>query len=767
MTLQSAATDVAETTVDTIGAPGVVNPDVRRYPGSPPFDDSDLNRLLFRGRAQETDEVLHSILSHDLLVVYAVSGMGKTSLLQAGVLEPLRQRGYFPVIVRPSPLGRSLVELIDAQIRDAGKAAENITVTRFPGDGGTATAATTLWDLLAGLEIWKGNTLQRLVLILDQFEELFTLGWSDEERDRFIEQFGEVVRRNRDWGDEPEESTALPPPNVKFVLTIREDFLGHLEALAPHVPQIMQCRFRLEGLGPDRAEEAIRDPAAVDDPRLATPRFGYSPGAIDSILTFLRTKDERGSEVLTRFVDPSQLQIVLQYIETTIVPRKAMAQDGPVEVTENDLGGRLGLERIVGDFYRRQIESVPLRHREALRKLCETGLISQSGRRLSLEEGEILTQFGVAADALADLVERRLLRAEPRVGSVYYELAHDTLTAPIVDYRDEKRRAKQRRRRAVVLAFAGAAAVALAVVAATVLFSEESEAYQFATDSDSTYLVEIQPDEGLDAVVGIIGPNGAIPEVNAGGPDVRETVVVRGQGQWTVVVRGASAEEFETTVSELPSSDLEIGGRLADQPVPLGGVAVFSIEAPSDSHVRVGVEPSVAVDASVQVFGPDGERRVVGRVGRTGPWSDVVGGRAGRYDVVVRVSDYDESVVNVGETQSRDFDITVQHAETEPIDVGGQVTGAIDRPGDVMVYEFVLLDELVVVQVAPGDDFDTALDVIAPDGSIVTADDVGAGGIEQLAVGGQPGTYRAVVIGDQSSPGSFELTLRPDAKSGK
>ena len=55
--------------------------DANRYPGSPPFGDTEVDRLLFRGRAAETDEVLHSILSYDLFLVYAVSGMGKTSLL--------------------------------------------------------------------------------------------------------------------------------------------------------------------------------------------------------------------------------------------------------------------------------------------------------------------------------------------------------------------------------------------------------------------------------------------------------------------------------------------------------------------------------------------------------------------------------------------------------------------------------------------------------------------------------------------------------------
>ena len=48
-----------------------------RYPGSPPFGDSELDRLLFRGRTQEIDAVLHSILSYDLLLVYAVSGSAR------------------------------------------------------------------------------------------------------------------------------------------------------------------------------------------------------------------------------------------------------------------------------------------------------------------------------------------------------------------------------------------------------------------------------------------------------------------------------------------------------------------------------------------------------------------------------------------------------------------------------------------------------------------------------------------------------------------
>ena len=186
----------------------------------------------------------------------------------------------------------------------------------MPGADGAA-APTTLWDLLCGLEIWRGNTLQQLVLVLDQFEELFTLGVEQRpsgpgsSRSSARSCAGTACRP----ADEPAARYELPPPNVKFVLLIREDFLGQLEALAVEVPQIMQHRFRLDGLSPDQACVAIREPAAIDDARLRTRRFTYSAGAADAILTFLRTKEERGKEVLTSSIDPSQLQIICQHIE--------------------------------------------------------------------------------------------------------------------------------------------------------------------------------------------------------------------------------------------------------------------------------------------------------------------------------------------------------------------------------------------------------------------------------------------------------------------
>ena len=150
--------------------------------------------------------------------------------------------------VRLNQTELSPVESIDRQVAEADIHATDVEVARTPGLDFEVTAGTTLWDLLGSLEVWRGDRLQQLVLVLDQFEELFTLDWNDDVRQRFITQFGEVVRGHRSADAEAGDAVAVPVPNVKFVIVIREDALGELEALADDVPQIMQNRFRLGAL---------------------------------------------------------------------------------------------------------------------------------------------------------------------------------------------------------------------------------------------------------------------------------------------------------------------------------------------------------------------------------------------------------------------------------------------------------------------------------------------------------------------------------------
>jgi len=317
--------------------------------------------------------------------------------------------------------------------------------------------------LLKTAEFWRGDALLTPLLILDQFEELFTIQ-SPEAREAFIAQLAGLIRGVRPAADGDAADTALShaPPSVKVLISLREDYLGHLEELSPAIPEILDNRFRLGPLLEPEARQAIVEPARLDDPRLASQPFEYAPQALDGIWKFLSHRQPGQAVVSQPYVEPFQLQLVCQRAEEIALeaqPRNPAAGDAPlVTITWDALGGDAGLRATLASFYERQIASLTTpRSRHAARRLCEYGLISASGRRLSLEEGEIQRAYRLDRAALVELVERRLLRADTRVASVYYELSHDTLVPPIL----ASRRRRESRRRLVRGALAAALAVAL------------------------------------------------------------------------------------------------------------------------------------------------------------------------------------------------------------------------------------------------------------------------------------------------------------------
>jgi hypothetical protein len=757
-----------------------------RYPGSAPFADSDTDRELFRGRREEIDHVLHSILSVDLFVVYAISGVGKTSLLTAGVLEPLRQRQFFPVVLRLNDPTCPPVALIETQIRSAADKADGIKVERHPSVRDVV--PTTLWELLGGLEVWRNNTLQHLVLIFDQFEELFTLDWSDDQRDEFIQQLGDVVRRHVSQV-EREGGSQLPPPNVKITLIVREDSLGELEALVAQVPQILRHRFRLGGLSPEQAQAAIREPAALDDSRLVTRRFSYSDDAAQAILDFLRARESGRGTALSRSIDPSQLQIICQYAERSIVPSKRGDgdSDSAVEISEADLGGQEGLERILRDFYRNELGAWPARQRVLVMHLCERGLINRSGRRLSLEEGQICAEFGLTKPMLAKLVDRRLLRSEPRVGSIYYELAHDTLTAPILAYRDEVRSARRRRWRRVLVGALGlglAAAVALVLVLRSDLSETANESsatgvetiavgqsvsgaiesehassvYSFEPEAGEPLILEVKPEDRLDAVLEVRYPDGLEQQVDAGGDGATESVIVTASeaGSHRVTITGfRSSGEFELSIHPADVVDLAVVDDESGGIAPADPGGVFAFEASEGQALAVEVVPDESLDVVLTLIDPAGRPQEEDASAEGGTEFVVVdGSAAGRHFVIVSGAD---------PSAKGEYELSIRPADVVDLAIGTTVTGTLDaeNPRGLFMFE-APAGQPLDVEVVPGGTLDAVLEVIDPDGVHQFADAGYEGGIEAVVVDGSAaGHHLVIVTGLLSAKGEYELSIRP------
>lgn len=400
-----------------------------RYPGPRSFADDQVDGRLFFGRDQEKEELLHRVRASRFLVLFGKSGLGKTSLLQAGLYPRLREHNLLPVPVRFNQPGVDPVAVVFQALADTCRA-QGIEFDQPESEG--------LWEVLKSTDFWKGDVLWTPVLVLDQFEEIFTLQ-SETVRTALAATLGELaspglptrIRQTIRPGERAPYTET--PPEVRVILSLREEYVGALEQLVPTVPTLFERRFRLSPLTREMASQAVIKPATVDALEVfATRPFSYKDATLSTMMEFLVNRQGE--------VEPFQLQIICQYVEQQVAERQRQGQ-GAVEVDGRILHGRAVMEGLLQDFYRRAIGRLPgwplSWQRGRARRLCERGLLSPTGHRVSMEEGQIRKHYKLRGMSLEALTESRLLRKEsrPALEGFYYELSHDSLTGPAMKRR--------------------------------------------------------------------------------------------------------------------------------------------------------------------------------------------------------------------------------------------------------------------------------------------------------------------------------------------
>ena len=284
----------------------------------------------------------------------ARSGLGKTSLLNAGVAERLRAQGHIPLTVRVNDIERGPLQSI---YRGIAAASSRQGIEYVPGD------TASLWRFFNTAQYWRDDVLLTPVLILDQFEELFTLQTEDE-RGLFIKQLSYLVRGVRP--PEPQAGTieasrnparsppALDdsPPAIHIVLSLREDF-----------PGILDERFRLVPLTRATARRALQEPAKVEDANLTTRPFELDPNTIDQILDFLERRVVPAVRRSANSIEPFQLQLICQRLEEKAAEKQRSEVQPAMKVTLEDLGGERSLRSVLVDFYQEQLLALSRRNR--------------------------------------------------------------------------------------------------------------------------------------------------------------------------------------------------------------------------------------------------------------------------------------------------------------------------------------------------------------------------------------------------------------------
>ena len=366
-----------------------------RYPGARPFQDTVTDRRLFFGRAWEIETLCRQVLDNRLVVLFGRDGIGKTSLLQAGLFPHLREQNLLSLAVgMPAPF------LPEALIAAVGAACQAAGIDQTPGEN------TSLETFFRTTVFSRGGITPTPVLVLDRFETCCI----------------PAAEGARQWLAGELSALMKAESPLRIVLSVQEDFLGFVQTLP--LPGILDHCLRLTALEREQARLAIVEPAGLAEEDLLTQPFAYEAEAVKEMLDFLAGKS--GDTI-----DPLPLQLLCHCLEQRIAREQAKGRPYN-RIDSRSLGGRAGMAGLLRQFYRDTVQSLPRwRLRQRTRALCERGLVDSIGQPIGLEETFIGRRYQVGAPTLQILTGAGLLSRQSRSEGVYYRLSHPILAQAV------------------------------------------------------------------------------------------------------------------------------------------------------------------------------------------------------------------------------------------------------------------------------------------------------------------------------------------------
>lgn len=416
----------------------------RPYRGLARFDDSELDERFFFGRDRETELVADNLVASRLTILYGPSGVGKSSLLRAGVVRRLRalvpagsvedDRGTLPVVV-------------DAWRDDAVAAI-----------AAAATVSGSSPDQLADALQARGE----VYLILDQVEEYFT-----------------YHGRQGSLRDALAEILSRPQLRVHVLLGIRDDALAELDAFKGRVPNLFGNVLRLDHLDPEAARDAILEPLAELE-AMGGPGVRAEPALVAAVIDQVASgRIERrltGRGIVAGMarrgrVEAPYLQLVMDRIW------EVEREQGSSVLRVETLARLGGAGRIVQEHLERALAGLSDSDRQLTARLFHQ-LVTPSGTKIAHGVGDLSRYAGEEPERLESVLHalsgERVVRALPSKngGGTRYEIFHDVLADAVLEWgaRHEaeqalaEERAAVRRRHRRLARIIGLAVVALAAM---------------------------------------------------------------------------------------------------------------------------------------------------------------------------------------------------------------------------------------------------------------------------------------------------------------
>jgi hypothetical protein len=383
------------------------------WPGLAAYDEGA--RAYFQGRDAEAEALVRLIRMAPLTVLYSRSGLGKSSLLKAGVFPRLRAAGCLPVYLRLDFSTDAQQDPVDQIARRLAEEIATAGLDAPPRDPGES-----LWRWLhrKDFELWSAdNRPWTPVLVFDQFEELFSRTGGDAARiaavfetladlaENRLEQEVADSRRGRDALD-------LITQRYRMLLSFREDFLPELRTWQTQVPSLLRNDLRLVAMTRNQAVGAVRRAGAAV----------LAPGVAEQLVDFVGAL---GSAPGAQTIEPALLSLCGAQLA------RRMPAGGRIDAA---LLAKAGAD-ILQDFYRDALADMP----DGVHCFIEDHLLQGDRTRGSYARAEALAQGFLTREQLARLTdEHRLLRVEQDSGVPRIELIHDRLVDVVRAARDRR-----------------------------------------------------------------------------------------------------------------------------------------------------------------------------------------------------------------------------------------------------------------------------------------------------------------------------------------
>lgn len=426
------------------------------YVGLMPFNESDAE--YFFGRENDTEVVATNLRAARLTIFYGASGVGKSSVIRAGVVPHLQKLTTISTLPDEPPdfllvvlrdWANNPVESLRLRVKETVEKA--VADKRIPQLTQDAVRKTALLNqnndnLTEMLKNWTELIGTKLLIILDQFEDFFLHPEFGGGAGAFGEEFPKAVNENN-----------LP---VNFMLSMRDDAIAKLDFFKGKIQDPMNNTLRLRHLDRALAEQAIRNPLkkyneqmntaftiedalvsqVLDDVQVGKIKFGTQGQA--NVKQFDSPSSSEPTTASSSQIETPYLQLVMMRLwkDENTQREKCLKKD--TLVSEQKLGG---VQKIVETHLDEVMSRFDTTDQELAAEFIHF-TVTRSGAKITSDAAG-LAEWAKLPERRKDIdrILTTLSTGDTRIykivvnlrdsGTNYYEVAHDALAPAILNWR--------------------------------------------------------------------------------------------------------------------------------------------------------------------------------------------------------------------------------------------------------------------------------------------------------------------------------------------